>query len=60
MKFSFATNKFTPIEGQPHRFHVLTLEEEADTVEQAFAQVEPKIPEGHKMFCWWSDEKVEE
>lgn len=58
MKFSFAVNLFTPQTPGSTTYKVLTLEAEAPTVEEAYEQIKPQIPEGHRMWCWWSNEKV--
>ena len=60
MKFTFGIDVFTPIEGKPHTFRVLTLEAEADTVEEAYKQIEPQIPQGHKMWYWHTNERAED
>lgn len=58
MKFTFGIDVFTPIEGKPHTFKILTLETEATTVEEAYEKIKPQIPEGHKMWYWHTDERV--
>ena len=58
MKFTFGIDHFTPIEGKPHTSKVMTLETEAETVEEAYAKIEPLIPAGHRMWYWHTDERV--
>jgi hypothetical protein len=63
MKYTFYLNKFTLSGGFPqsevnYRYDIATLESEAESVENAYEEIVDKVPEGYRIWCWRTDEKV--
>lgn len=44
----------TEVETSPGSFKLGALEADADTVEEAAAKVEPQIPAGARVWCWYN------
>lgn len=57
MRYTFSINKFERI-GETHNYKVLTFEAEGDTLEEAYKTIEQQIPEGHRVWACWSNERV--
>lgn len=57
MRYHFATNKFTPIEGRPHYYSQFCFDGVGETVEAALEPVAHLVPEGFRVMAWWETER---
>lgn len=57
-KFTFHTTHMVKI-GE-HTYRPTTVDVVAEDVEKAYEQALPQFPDGSRLFCWISDERVPE
>lgn len=59
MKFTFGIDKFERV-GESHTYKIFVLNAEGTTMEEAFKTVSHLVPEGHRVWYWFSDEVVDD
>lgn len=57
--FHFHVNKFTPKENFGH-YHCMVLRSKGVDADAAYNRIVEQIPDGHRIWCWYEDETIEE